>query len=425
MNSRERVIAALNHQQPDYVPMDLGGCGQTGINASTLYKLRKLYGLDEHPLKIVEPMQMLGEVEWDLIREVQGDVVPLWNRTNLFGNTQAQVDQPYTMSDGTPVFMAHDFAYDTDERGYQVVYPCGDRTARPSLQMPQGGYFFDNIERSTYDEDDLRPLDDFRESYSVKTEEDCKFWEEQIRYIYENSDYAVLGVLGGMSIGDPAEVPGPFLKNPHGIRDVQGWLMAAMEYPEYLQEVYEYATETAIKNLELYRQSVGNKIQAIWLSGTDFGTQNGLMYSVPSFRELYKPYYKRINDWIHENTTWKTWYHTCGAVADLMDDFIDMGMDIVNPVQLSAKGMDGQMLKEKYGDKIVFWGGGVDTQHVLPTASPQAVYDQVYERCKLFAPGGGFVFNPVHNIVAGVPAENVQAMYQAVNDYRKSELARS
>lgn len=418
MTSRERVIAALNHQEPDYVPMDLGGCGQTGMSASTLYKLRKAYGLDEHPLKIVEPMQLLGEVEWDLVEKIKGDVVPLWNRGNLFGNSNESITRPWKLSDGTPVFMADDFECDVDERGYTLAYPCGDRSAAPSLQMPKGGFFFDNIERSEYDEDNLTPLEDYRESYPMKTEEDCLFWEKQLKHIYENSDYAVFGVFGGISIGDAAEVPGPFIKKPHGIRGVQDWLMATLMYPEYVEEVFRYATEVELKNLELYKQVVGDKIQAIWLSGTDFGTQNAPMYSLETFRRLYKPFYKKVNDWIHENTSWKTWYHTCGAVADFMEDFIDMGMDVVNPVQLSAAGMDARELKAKYGDRITFWGGGVDTQHTLPSGTPKQVYDEVMERLKIFSPGGGFVFATIHNVVANVPAENLVAMYQAVNDFR-------
>ncbi len=418
MTSRERVIATLNHQEPDYVPLDLGGCGQTGINASTLYQLRKAYGLEEHPIRIVEPLQLLGEVETDLLEKVHGDVVPLWNRTNLFGMRNDCLTKPWNMPDGTPTMMSADFEYDIDERGYTLVYPCGDRSAAPSLQMPQGGSFFDNIERSHYDEDNLTPFEDYKDSYPVKTEEDCKYWEENIRKIYDNSDYAIFGVLGGMSIGDAAEVPGPFLKSPQGIRSVQDWLMAHLMYPEYVQEVFEIATEATLKNLELYRQAVGDKIQAIWLSGTDFGTQNAPMHSLNTFRTLYKPYYKRVNDWVHEHTSWKTWYHTCGAVAEFMEDFIDMGMDVVNPVQLSAAGMDGKELKEKYGNRLTFWGGGVDTQHTLPSGSPREVYDQVMERLKIFSPGGGFVFATIHNIVSNVPAENLKAMYQAVNDFR-------
>lgn len=419
MTSRERVTAALNHREPDYVPLDLGSCGQTGMNASTLYKLRKAYGLKEHPIKIVEPMQMLGEIELDLLEKIRGDVVPLWNKGNIFGGSNKCVTKSWTMPDGTLTLMSEDFEYDVDERGYTLVYPCGDRGCKPSMQMTEDGSFFDNIERSDgYDEDNLTPVEDWRESYPKKTEEDCIFWEQQISHIYENSDYAVLGVLGGMSIGDPAEVPGPFIKNPKGIRSVKDWMMAHLMYPEYVEEVFKYAAEIEIKNLELYRQAVGNKIQAIWLSGTDFGNQNGPMYSMSVFRKLYKPFYKKINNWVHENTFWKTFYHTCGAISAYMEDFIDMGMDIVNPVQLSAHGMDGKMLKATYGDRLTFWGGGVDTQHTLPSGTPQEVYKEVTERLKLFAPGGGFVFAAIHNIVSDVPVENIMAMYQAVNDMR-------
>ncbi|POP30874.1 methyltransferase [Lactonifactor longoviformis] len=418
MTSRERVIAALNHETPDYVPMDLGGCGQTGISASTLYQLRKAYGLDEHPVKIVEPYQILGEVELDLLEKIGGDVVPLWNRDNLMGISNLNCTKPWTLCDGTPTLMSEDFEYDVDERGYTYVYPCGDRSVKPSLMMTKEGFFFDNIERSEYDEDNLTPLEDYRDSFTVKTEADCEHWEKQIKHIYDTSDYAVFGCLGGMSIGDAAEVPGPFLKNPKGIRGVQDWLMAHLLYPEYVEEVYAYAADVMIKNLELYKQAVGNKIQAIWLSGTDFGTQNAPMHSLNTFRNLYKPYYKKVNDWIHENTTWKTFYHTCGAVAGFMEDFIDMGMDIVNPVQLSAAGMDGRELKAKYGDRITFWGGGVDTQHTLPSGTPEEVYNEVMERLNIFSPNGGFVFATIHNVVAKVPAENLVAMYKAVKDFR-------
>lgn len=418
MTSRERVIAALNHTQPDYVPMDLGGCGQTGMSASTLYKIRKEYGLDEHPIKIVEPYQLLGEVELDLVEKTGGDVLPLWNRDNLMGTSNVSCTKPWAMSDGTPTLMPDDFEYDVDERGYTLVYPGGDRNAKPSLQMAKGGFFFDAIERSEYDEDDLTPIEDFKDSFAVRNEEDCEFWSKRANEIYNNSDYAIFGCLGGMSIGDAAEIPGPFVKEPHGIRGVQDWLMAHLLFPEYVEAVYELQTEIALKNLELYRQAVGDKIQAIWLSGTDFGTQKAPMHSLAIFRSLYKPYYKKVNDWIHENTNWKTFYHTCGAISTMMEDFIDMGMDIVNPVQLSADGMDGKMLKETYGDRITFWGGGVDTQHTLPSGTPDEVYQEVMERLNIFSPNGGFVFATIHNVVANVPAENLVAMYNALRDFR-------
>lgn len=417
MISRERLITTLNHQTPDRVPLDLGGCGQTGMNASSLYALRKAYGLDSHPIKIAEPFQLLGEIEPDLIARLGVDVVPLWNRGNLMGLSN-RYTKPWLMPDKTPVLMPDNFEYDTDSKGDIYVYPGGDRSAPYSVHMTNDGSFFDNIDRAgEYDEDNLTPLEDFKDSYTLMTDEDCSYWDQQSKYLYENTDFGILGVLGGMGLGDAAEIPGPFLKHPKGIRQLEDWLMAHLLYPEYIQAVFEYQTEIALKNLELYRQSVGNRIQAIWISGTDFGTQNGLMQSKETFQSLYKPYYKKVNDWIHQHTDWKTFYHSCGAVADLIPDFIDMGMDILNPVQCSAKGMDARRLKDTYGEKLVFWGGGIDTQRTLPSGTPEEVRKEVLNMLDIFSQDGGYVFAAVHNIVSKVPAENLQAMYQAFREF--------
>jgi hypothetical protein len=376
--------------------------------------------LPEHPIKICEPLQLLGEVEPDLLRKIGADVVPLWNRGNLMG-LSGRLEKPWNMPDGTPVLMPDNFEYDLTDGGDTFVYPCGKRGVPYSLHMPAGGSFFDNICRSPpVDEDNLTPVEDFRENYTLKTEEDCIHWERESRRLYEETDFAVMGVLGGMGLGDVAEIPGPFICNPRGIRDIEGWLMAHLQYPDYIRAIFEYQTGIALQNLELYRQAVGGRIQAVWLSGTDFGAQNSLMQSKDMFVSLYKPFYKKVNDWVHQNTSWKTFYHTCGAVEPLISEFIDMGMDIINPVQCSAAGMDPGTLKKTYGDKIVFWGGGVDTQKTLPQGTPEEVRRQVLERLEIFAPGGGFVFAAIHNILAKVPPENVMAMFDALREYRAS-----
>jgi len=167
-----------------------------------------------------------------------------------------------------------------------------------------------------------------------------------------------------------------------------------------------------MKNLEIYKQAVGDRIQVIWISGTDFGNQRSGMMSLETFRELYKPFYKEINDWVHKNTMWKTFYHTCGAIYDFLDDFAEMGLDCLNPLQLSADGMDAAKIKANYGDKFTFWGGGVDTQHTLPFGTPAEVCHQVRERIDILSRDGGYVFNTIHNIVADVPSENLIAMYE-------------
>jgi hypothetical protein len=418
MNSRERVIESINHRESDYTPLDIGGCGQTGINASTLYALRKAYGLEERPIEICESMQLLGTVEPDLIKKIGADVVPLWNRANMFGLSGPKKKR-WDMGDGTPTLMPDDFEYDVADNGYTMVYPEGNRAAPYSLHMTPDGTFFDNIYRSPpVDEDNLTPIEDYKDNYTLHTQEDCVWWEKESKRLYEETDFAIMGVKGGMGLGDIAEIPGPFLKNPKGIRDIEGWLMAHVMFPEYVRAVFEYQTSIALKNLEMYRQAVGSRIQVIWLSGTDFGTQCSLMQSREIFLSLYKPYYKKVNDWVHKNTTWKVFYHTCGAVEALIPEFIDMGMDILNPVQCSASGMDPRHLKETYGSRIVFWGGGVDTQKTLPMGTPEEVRKQVRERLEVFSPGGGFVFATVHNILAKVPPENIIAMLDTIREFR-------
>ena len=415
MTSRERLIATLNHQTPDRLPLDLGATGQTGINASSLYQLRRALGLPDHRLKIIEPGQLLGEVEQDLLDLLGVDVVGLFNTGNFFGYKNDHWKE-WQMDDGTPVWMGGGFTYDTDESGKTYVYPQGDRTAEYSAVIPKGGSFFDSVPRERFDwdldEEDLTPLEDFKEDFSVASDEEARYWEKKSIELYENTDYGIVGMIGGGGLGDAAMIPGPAVKHPKGIRRVDDWLMAHSMYPDYIKAVFRYQTDIMLKNLEIYRQAVGERIQVVWISGTDFGNQMSGMMSLSAFRELYKPFYKEINDWVHTHTGWKTFYHTCGAVYDFLDDFAEMGLDCLNPLQLSAKGMDARKIKENYGDKFTFWGGGVDTQNTLPFGTPEDVRRQVRERIDILGTNGGFVFNTIHNIVANVPPENLIAMYE-------------
>lgn len=163
---------------------------------------------------------------------------------------------------------------------------------------------------------------------------------------------------------------------------------------------------------------MGKRIDTIFISGTDFGTQRGEFISPDMFREFYKPYFKKVNDWIHRNTEWKVFYHTCSSVVRLLDDLVDAGVDVLNPVQCSASGMEPEFLKKKYGDKLVFWGG-VDTQKVLPFGTPEEVKNQVRERLSIFSENGGFIFNTIHNIQAQTPVENMLAMFEAVTEFNR------
>lgn len=417
MTSRQRILETINHRQPDRVPVDLGATGQTGMNASTLYRLRKALGLEEHPIEISEIFQLLGKVDPDMMQYAGADVIGLNNPSNMFGVPDGPL-KPFRMPDGTPTLIAQGNEYDVAEDGSVYMYPQGNRSVGPSGHMPAGGSFFDNINRAPeFDEDDLTPAEDFKDDFGILDDATARYLEDKSKALYEGTDYAIIGNLGGAGLGDSAMVPGPHVLAPKGIRKFDDWLMAHMLYPEYIQEVFEMQTQTMLKNLEIYRQAVGERIQIVWISGTDFGTQNGEFFRPEVFRELYKPYYQRINDWVHQNTPWKTFYHCCGSIVNYLDDFVEMGVDILNPVQLSARGMDAHMLKEKYGDKLVFWGGGVDTQQTLPFGTPEQVRQQVKERLDILSKGGGYVFAPIHNVVAKTPVENLIAMYEAVKGF--------
>ena len=417
MTSRQRIIDAINHRQPDRVPVDLGATGQTGMNASTLYRLRAALGLEEHPIEISEIFQMLGKIDEDMMTYAGADIIGLNNPSNMFGVPDGPL-KPFTMPDGTPTLIAQGNEYDIKDDGSVYMYPQGNRSVGPSGHMPANGSFFDNINRApAFDEDDLTPAEDFKDDFGILNDETARYLEKKSKLLYERTDYAIIGNLGGAGLGDSAMVPGPHVLAPKGIRNFEDWLMAHMLYPEYIEEVFEMQTQAMLKNLEIYRQAVGDRIQIVWISGTDFGTQNGEFFRLDVFRELYKPYYQRINDWVHKNTPWKTFFHCCGSIVNYLDDFVEMGVDILNPVQLSAKGMDPHMLKEKYGDKLVFWGGGVDTQQTLPFGTPEEVKAQVKERLEILSKGGGYVFAPIHNVVAKTPVENLIAMYEAVKEF--------
>ena len=417
MTSRQRIIDAINHRQPDRVPVDLGATGQTGMNASTLYRLRAALGLEEHPIEISEIFQMLGKIDEDMMTYAGADIIGLNNPSNMFGVPDGPL-KPFTMPDGTPTLIAQGNEYDIKDDGSVYMYPQGNRSVGPSGHMPANGSFFDNINRApAFDEDDLTPAEDFKDDFGILNDETARYLEKKSKLLYEGTDYAIIGNLGGAGLGDSAMVPGPHVLAPKGIRSFEDWLMAHMLYPEYIEEVFEMQTQAMLKNLEIYRQAVGDRIQIVWISGTDFGTQNGEFFRLDVFRELYKPYYQRINDWVHKNTPWKTFFHCCGSIVNYLDDFVEMGVDILNPVQLSAKGMDPHMLKEKYGDKLVFWGGGVDTQQTLPFGTPEEVKAQVKERLEILSNGGGYVFAPIHNVVAKTPVENLIAMYEAVKEF--------
>jgi uroporphyrinogen-III decarboxylase len=209
------------------------------------------------------------------------------------------------------------------------------------------------------------------------------------------------------------------LKQPKGIRSVEEWQMSTITRRDYLLKIFERQCEIGLANLQKVMQVVGNRVTAVITSFTDFGMQNGPFISPQTYRALYKPFNKAVNDWVHGHTSWKTFTHCCGSVRDLLPDFVEAGFDILNPVQTSAARMDPVELKQTFGDVLTFWGGGVDTQRTLSFGTPNQVREEVRQRIKVFGTGGGFVFAPVHNVQARAPVENILAMYEAVQEYSR------
>ena len=416
MNSREQFLKTVNHRQPDRVVIDLGSTAVTGIHIQTISKLRRYFGLQRKPIRVIEPFQMLGEVDWELIDSIGIDVIGAWGKNSMFGFHNHSPYKEWKTPWGQRVMVPLNFNVTTDTNGDILMYPEGDTSVSPSARMPKTGYFFDAIIRQEPIVEEELNVEDNLEEFGLISDKDLEHWRIEIDKAYF-SGKAVIAAFGGTALGDIALVPGLNLKKPKGIRDVAEWYMSTVMRPDYIKNIYVRQSEIAIENLSRLYSVVGNKVNAVFMCGTDFGTQSSTFCSPEQFDEMWLPYYKRMNDWIHENTQWKTFKHSCGAVETFMDSFIRAGFDIINPVQINAAGMDPKKLKERYGRDLVFWGGGIDTQHVLPFGTPEEVREQVLRTCEIFNKNGGFVFNTVHNTQANVPVENMVAMLEAIKEF--------
>ena len=420
MTPRERLNAALNHQPVDRLCVDFGAGGQTGIGVCAVHRLRQsLTGDKQWRVKVSEPYQMLGEIDEKMRRMLGLDVVGIHPPNNMFGYANKGWKSFVMPVDGTEVLVPAQFNYTVSDNDDILMYPEGDTSVAPCAKMPAAGYFFDSIRRQEpIVEEQLNPLDNCEE-FGILSDEDIAHFKSQVDDYYHNTDYGIYLTIPGVAFGDIALVPAPWMKHPKGIRDVEEWYVSTVLRPDYVCEVFERQCEIGIKNIEKLAKALGDKVQVVFVSGTDFGTQRGPFISPQAYRDLYKPFQKAINDKIHELTDWKIFIHSCGSVYQLIPDFIEAGFDVLNPVQCSAAEMEPQRLKEEFGEQLIFWGGGVDTQKTLPFGTPKEVYNEVRNRIEIFNQNSGFVFNSIHNIQSNVPTENILAMFEAINDARK------
>ena len=415
MTSRERIIKTLNHEPVDRLPVDLGGMHCSGAHVSVVYALRQALGLDEPgtPVKIIDCYQMAGEIGLDLIERLDLDIALVRTLNTMFGFPKKDW-KPWTTFEKTPVLVPGLFNTEPDENGAIRQYPEGDKSVPASGIMPKDGYYFDAIVRQEpIDDSKLNPEDNLEE-FGPVSDEDLEYMQNGVDELYANTDLAITIGIPGAAFGDIALVPAAWLKHPKGIRDIEECYISTATRRDYLQEVFARQAEICIENIKSIYKVVGDKPQIAALDGTDFATQNGLFCSPDTYAELYLPHAKKVNDFIHEHTGWKTLKHCCGACEPLIGKFIEAGYDVLNPVQCSATGMEPDLLVDKYGEDIVFWGGGVNTQQTLPFGTPEDVRKEVEERVRIFSRKNGFIFNAIHVIQCNTPVDNVLAMFEAV-----------
>lgn len=398
MTSRERILAALNHEPTDRVPIDLGGTRQSGISAFAYAKLKKHLRLATNPAcRVFDLFQMLAEIEPAVAARFGSDCVALNRRAVAFGIANEGWKQ-FTFADGFEAEVPGGFDPVREPDGSLAI--C--RGTEPVGRMPAGGFYFDRLEKYP---GALHPDLETWEPPRLSSADLDHFRGEAAR-LYATTDKAIIAALG-----PPYE-----LFNGIGQGGFDDWMVTFASEPDYVRHLYRKLTDVWIENLEAFHSAVGNRIQVLQICD-DFGTQRAPFLSVRAFRELVLPAYRRGLDWVHQRTPWKVLLHSDGALGPLLPSVIEMGVDILNPVQTTAAGMDPAWLKREFGTQLVFWGGSCDPQGTLGNGTPIQVAAETRANLDHFTPGSGYVFASVHNIQANVPPENIVALFDAAFDY--------
>ncbi|MAE67315.1 MAG: hypothetical protein CMJ18_23890 [Phycisphaeraceae bacterium] len=408
MNSRERILAAVNFEAPDRVPIDLGALRASGINAVAYHGLKKRMGL-ETPTKIHDTMQILAEVELDMVEQLHVDVLPL--DASDVGWTMQRADEgvEQTLFCGLPVHFQPGTRIATeDDGGWALI----DGKGSPYARMPRDGYYFDFV-RPTMSGKSIDP-DAFRPAHTVP-DETLEMMALRARHLHEHTDKALLGWGASISMIGLSALLGDNITQG----SLDEWMMMLMTEKQTAHDMMGRFVDAVIHQTEQFHQAVGDACFAWGVASDDAGTQRCEFISPDLFEEMIKPHYARLCDWVHAHTSWKTFLHSCGSVRGLIPHWIDAGIDIFNPVQISAANMEPKELHAEFGGRIVFWGGGCDTQGVLPSAGPDEVRRHVHANLDAFhALEGGFVFTQVHNVQQTIPVENIESMLAAACEYR-------
>ena len=400
MTSRERVLKAIRHEEPDRLPIDFGGMASTGIMAIAYARLKEHLGYSSGEIRIFDMAQQLAEVEPEILSRFGVDVISLGNS---LGKAPPEFWKPWKLPNGVPCQIPASLDVRPDEEnGGWLIWENGfpsQRMSASSLYFSE--YFHPLAEMTTPEELKLVPR-------PVINDEDLKFLETCARGLYENTDFAIIANFGGN-----------ILEAANTLRGFSRFMMDLGRGGTFVEDLIGGIVETQFSNLNLYLEAVGKYIQIIQF-GDDLGMQDRPMMSRSMYQKYLMPGHQKLFQHVHQNSNCSVFLHSCGSIYPLIPDLIAAGVDILNPVQTSAKNMDPIQLKTEFGNQITFWGGGCDTQRVLPFATPGEVAQHVRERVEIFAPGGGFVFNSIHNIQADVSPENIVAMFDTALEFRYS-----
>ncbi len=382
MNSRERLLTSLQHREPDKVPLDLGG-NQTGIHRIAYQKVLDYYGLKED-IVIMDVVQQLA--------------APSEQVLDLFGIDTRYIRPgmflpPPELKEVSPGFWGI-----TD--GFGVTWAMPGKT-------PGEGMYCDIVNSPLADiaYEDL----DYYDWPDGKDFTPFKGLREYAQRLVNESEYALVSGITGV-----------VFEICWYMRGFERFYIDMIEQPRYVEKLLDHTLQYWLDFHDAFLNEVGDLLHVVCV-GDDIGMQKGPLFSPRIYRNLVKPRQKALYDFIHQKTEAKLWYHSCGSVADLIPDIIDNGVDILNPIQISAKKMDPAQLKQQYGNQLVFWGGGIDTQNIYSHGTPEEVRKQVKDLMNIFKPSGGYVFNTVHNTQADVPAENIVALWEAANAFRDYE----
>ena len=426
MRPRERIILTLRREEPDRVPIDLGATWVSGIHAKAYYDLRRCLGLSEKPPRIVDIGQQLADVDKDVLELLHVDTIDI-NRI-LEPRAPYLHTYKFTAVDGSLKEVSEDefwiwrapYGIDVEMPKYVEIIEredgfLGYAEGRPFGKIPKTGYYFWGLGHALADVKTVEDLKKYNWDAGKVSDSVIEILRKKAEYLYKNTDYALVNPF----MGSPVAL-GAFRGLHAGGQTLRGWekWFVDLRFRKPLAEsILDHIFEVMSYNIKRLINAVGEYIQVQVIAYDDMGMETGPQISVETFREFYKHRYEELIGYVKKHSKAFTFLHSDGSIFPLIKEFIDIGLDIINPVQISAKGMEPERFKKEYGEQITFWGAAADNQHVLPFAKPEELKEHVKGLIRIFAPGGGFVFANIHNIQPGVPPENIVTMFKTAYEY--------